>query len=230
MFRTTGYFFAGLFTLALLAFWPSYLSRLPGGGIAGHVHVHAAVMTLWFALLIAQPFLIRSGRRAWHRRLGRLSYAVAPAVVVTAVRLAHAGLVRDGAVALAGAGLYLPLSMIAWFTASYALAIAYRKVPALHARFMIGSGLAAIDPIAARIVAFYLPVFDDPVRYELISWALSAAALSLLMFVERGQPRARAVFPAMLGAITVVWGLWFTLAQSAAWLGFARWFHDLPLS
>ncbi len=80
-----------------------------------------------------------------HRRLGTASYAVAPLVVLFGVRLAHAALVRDAPGDPAGAGwtLYLPLAMIAWFAACYALAIRYRKVPALHARFMIGSSLAA---------------------------------------------------------------------------------------
>jgi hypothetical protein len=232
VFRASGYCFLGLLGLALLAFWPEYLSRLPGGGISRYVHLHAIAMTLWLALLIAQPFLLRAGRRSLHRRLGKLSYGLAPIAIVAGVLLAHAALVRDAATDAAGAGttLYLPLSMIAWFAVCYGLAIATRKTPARHARFMIGTSLALIDPIAVRVVVFYLAAFDHPVRYQLISWGLAAAVLVLLMWFERGQSRGRAVFPAMLGAITVVWGLWFTVAQSPAWLDFARWFHDLPLT
>ena len=232
MFRTSGFFFVGLFGLALLAFWPQYLARLSTGRITGYVHLHAVAMTLWVGLLIVQPFLIARGRRSLHRTLGTLSYGVAPVVVVAGVLLAHAALVRDAAVDPAGAGamLYLVLVMIAWFAVCYGLAIAYRKTPRLHARFMIGTSLALIDPIAARVAIFYFPTLDHPLRYQLISWGLTALVLSLLMFIERRQPRDRAVFPVMLVASTVVYGLWFTLAQSPSWLGVARWFHDLPLT
>lgn len=222
---------AGLLAAALLAFWPSYLSR-SGAEATGYVHVHATAMTLWFALLIAQPLLIWTGRRALHRRLGALSYGLAPAIVVAGVLLSHAALIRDagGDPAGAGATLYLPLAMIAWFAACYVLAIAYRRVPALHARFMIGTSLAAVDPIASRVAAFYFPPLEDATRYQLISWGLTATILAVLIVGERGQRRGRAVFPVMLAASTVVFALWFRLAPSAAWLAFARWFHDLPIT
>lgn len=222
---------AGLFALALLAFWPSYLSRL-GVGFTGYVHAHAVAMTLWFALLIAQAMLIRADRRALHRRLGALSYGLAPVIVVAGVLLAHAALVRDAATDPVGAAMtaYLPLAMIAWFAACYALAIAYRKDPALHARFMLGTSLAAVDPIAARVAAFYFPPIQDAARYQLVSWGLTAAILIALMVAERGQRRGRAVFPGMLAASTIVFGLWFAFAPSGAWLAFARWFRDLAIT
>ena len=227
----SAYLFAGLFALAVLAFWPSYLSRL-GSGASGYVHVHAAVMTLWFGLLITQAVLIRTGRRALHRRLGAVSYGLAPLVVVAGVLLSHAALVRDAAGDPIGAGVttYLPLAMITWFAVCYGLAIAYRKTPALHARFMIGTCLAAVDPIASRIAAFYFPPIEDPARYALVSWAVVAAILLAAIAGERGQPRGRAVFPAMLVASSAMFALWFAFAPSAPWLAFARWFRDLPLT
>lgn len=227
----SAYLFAGVFGCALLAFWPSYLSLL-GRGSSGYVHVHAAVMTLWFALLIVQAALIRAHRRALHRRLGALSYGLAPIIVVAGVLLSHVALVRDAGGDPAGAGrtLYLPLSMITWFAGCYALAIVYRNVPALHARFMVGTALAAVDPIASRIAAFYLPPLEDPARYPLISWGAVAAILIGAIVAERGQPRGRAVFPAMLAAISLVFALWFALAPSPSWLAFAGWFRGLPLT
>lgn len=59
--------------------------------------------------------------------------------------------------------------------------------------------------------------------------SVSAAILSFLIWIERDRPGARAVFPAMLAAISLVWMLWFALAPSAIWLRFARWFAALPL-
>jgi hypothetical protein len=232
VFRNSGYFFLGLFGLALIAFWPQYGARLAGGGISGLIHFHAAVMTLWFGLLIIQPFLLRAGRRSWHRALGKLSYAVAPLAVIAAILLSHAVLRRDAVASFEGAGafLYMQLSMTALFAVAYGLGIAFRTTPMLHARFMICTSLAVIDPILGRVLAFHFPPLSHPLHYQVASFALSAVVLLVLIFAERHQPRARTVFPAMLGAITIVYGLWFTLGQSRAWLGFARWFHDLPLT
>lgn len=231
-FRGSAYLFAAVLALAVLAFWPSYLSRLSAPGVTGYMHVHAIAMTLWFGLLIAQAVLIRTGRRALHRTLGAVSYVLAPTAIVAGVLLAHAGLVRDAAAnpAAAETFAYLPLSMLAWFTACYALAIAYRRDPALHARFMIGTCIATIDPIASRVAVFYFPPIENFARYALVSWAVVAAILVALMVAERGQRRGRAVFPAMLAAASLVFALWFTFAPSPAWRAVARWFRDLPLT
>jgi hypothetical protein len=236
VFRSSGYFFLGLFGLAVLAFWPMYVSQLSGGGISGYVHVHAAAMTLWFGLLIAQPFLLHAGRRSLHRALGKLSYAVVPVAVVAAILVSHAALRRDGAADFASAGsfVYMPLSMTVLFAATYGLAIAFRDTPAVHARWMICSSFAVLDPILGRVLAFNAPPLPHPLYYQLISYVLSAVVLLALIVAERRRRRpqlqGRVVFPAMLGALTVVYGLWFTLGQSSTWLGVARWFHDLPLT
>jgi hypothetical protein len=124
VFRNTGYFFLVLFGLALIAFWPMYLSRLPGRTIDAHTHVHAVVMTLWFGLLIAQPFLIKYGRLALHRTLGVLSLGLAPFIAASGVVMAHMAIERDAAhLAQAAPSLYLSLAMTAWFAVSYGLAM-----------------------------------------------------------------------------------------------------------
>lgn len=47
------------------------------------VHVHAAAMSTWLALFLAQTLLMRSGRVAVHRSLGAASFVVAPVVFLT---------------------------------------------------------------------------------------------------------------------------------------------------
>jgi len=43
------------------------------------VHFHAATMSSWLALFLAQTLLMRSGRAAVHQSLGALSFLIAPA-------------------------------------------------------------------------------------------------------------------------------------------------------
>ena len=48
-------------------------------------HVHGVIYTAWMGLLIVQPFLIRIGHVAQHRKLGILGALIAVGVVVTGV-------------------------------------------------------------------------------------------------------------------------------------------------
>ncbi|MFP3947317.1 MAG: hypothetical protein ACLFWG_01175, partial [Longimicrobiales bacterium] len=61
----SGPWFAAFFLLALIAFWPSYLSRL--GAQTAYTHLHAVTAAVWMTLLIAQPVLIRIRRFDLHR-------------------------------------------------------------------------------------------------------------------------------------------------------------------
>src|SRR5690348_15280167 len=154
-FPWAGYAFAALFIAALVAFWPGYLSKLPGGGF--YRHLHAFAMTLWFGLLIAQPLLIRTGHRPLHRLLGKGAFVLAPLAVLSMLLLTHARLSAfdgTGGNAIANHAI-LPLSIAAIFTVAVTLALVYRKQPALHARYMICTGLALIDPVGARLLGYY---------------------------------------------------------------------------
>jgi len=46
-------YFAGLFLVAVVAFWPTYLSRVARA--SGYTHLHAVTASSWLLLLIAQP-------------------------------------------------------------------------------------------------------------------------------------------------------------------------------
>src|SRR5688572_27921009 len=84
-----GFWLCVVFAVAMLAaFWPSYYSRLDGQPSL-YFHAHGVALTAWVGLLVTQAWLMRTGRRATHRRLGTLSYVAAPAVVIATVQFAH---------------------------------------------------------------------------------------------------------------------------------------------
>ena len=141
-------YLGGLLLLALLAFWPSYLSRPLT--VSAHTHLHALTATLWMLMLVAQPLAIRTRRLPLHRLLGRSSYAVAPLVMTSMVLLAHSK--THGLSVAQSVGIYVPLSLAALFAVSYALGILTRRSMALHARFMICTALTLIDPVLVRLM------------------------------------------------------------------------------
>jgi hypothetical protein len=224
MFRFAGYYFAALFGLALLAFWKSYVRELPGE-LDPYTHVHAIVMILWFAITIAQPFLIRRDQRALHRLLGRVSYAIVPLFAITTLLLTRQrlGAVPERFLPEIAHFFYLPISMVVLLLIPYTLAIVHRRTVALHARWMICTSLAMIDPVFGRIFGFYFPPL--PIDPQLASLLISLAILAVFMVLERKQRVGRRVFPTMVLVVAVVYALFFTFARTEAWLAFATWFR-----
>jgi hypothetical protein len=225
MFRNSGPWCAGLLAAAVLAFWPSYLSR-PFGPVDAYTHVHAVAMATWCVLLVVQPSLIRLGYRRLHRALGKVSFIVAPALVVVVFLLVHLRMQSLSRPEFDGAafGFYLPLAFITLFAACYALAIRYRRRPAIHAAFMLGTGLSFIDPVLSRIIAFYGPPLA-PDWYPLITFTTIDLLVAVIVYRARGP-----ALPFLVGGFAVVELGWFVVARSDAWLKFAVWYRDLPLT
>ena len=230
-FGRAGYFFLALFGGALLAFWPHYLSRLPRGG-DWYTHAHALVAVTWCLLLIAQPFLIRARRYDLHRRLGMLSRVVAPVFVVTAVLLAHAHTLSvDNPRFVARApSVFLGLSATLQFAVAYGLALRFRSTTALHARFMIATGLTMIDPVLVRVLSFYAPPFSHPLLYQVCGYGLCDAVLLLLAWYPAISPRNRWIFLGGVAVFPACHLAWFTVVQGPLWTAFAAWFRSLPLT
>jgi hypothetical protein len=231
MFQNSGYVFLALLAACVAAFWPRYLSKAPGT-IDAYTHVHALAMLSWVLLLVVQPFLIRYRRRGAHRALGTVSYLVAPAVVVTSVLLAHTRFkAMSPLVFLAEAhNLYLPLSAAVLFALAWLGGIIYRRVTVLHSGFMVCTALTMLDPILGRILAFYLPPLPHELMYQAITYGSADLILIGLILGKGDDLTSRWALKTMLKIFIVAHALWFTLAQSAAWIPFARWFRGLPLT
>ena len=93
--RNSVYFFGAPALFAIAAFWPSYPSRIAAVEEL-HVHAHGVVMASWLLMLIAQAFLIRTDRRPTHRPNGKVSYVLAPLVVLSPLSLMHLRLADSG--------------------------------------------------------------------------------------------------------------------------------------
>jgi hypothetical protein len=172
IFPNVGDFFLALFVGALFAFWPPYLSHLPNTDV--NAHFHGIVAVIWCGLLIAPPLLIRTNR-ALHRRLGTFSKAVAPLFIVGAILLAHhrVRIMSEATFAVRAPSLYLGLAATVLFAASYLLALRYSRRQALHARFMISTGLTMIDPVVVRLFNFYTPTFSHLLMYQVWEYGLT---------------------------------------------------------
>ena len=228
--------FVLLLALSLAAFWPGYLGK-PMHTVGGWTHFHAAMGTLWLLTLIVQPWAIHSGHRQLHRLIGHSSYVLVPLVLISFVGLAHASMqghtVRDtGGLAYF---FYIRLVLMSIFVFAYAGGIVNRHQPAVHARYMICTGLALVDPVVHRLAhRFELWAFDsEAFDYQLLSFGLVAALLVALIWTERRARVGRHVFPLTLVAFVIGWlPLGLELYKQPvvwnAWKAFATAFAAFP--
>jgi hypothetical protein len=225
----SGPWFAAFLVVALVAFWPTYLSRV--STLDAYTHAHALTAALWMLLLVAQPLAVRARNLALHRALGKASYGLAPLVVAAMVLLAHHRLQGLEARPFFEQTytLYLQLSLAALWALCYGLAVAFRRRTALHARFMVCTGLTLVDPVLIRFVIWANPAVDW--NFQWLTFGITDLVLLTLIRLERRAAGGRSVFPAMLAVFVLsqapaVLGGW----KSAAWQGFAAWFASMPLT
>jgi len=226
-----------LFTMAMVvAFWPSYFSRLADQPSVHH-HAHGLAMTAWLVLLVAQASLMRAGNRALHRRLGLLSYLLVPVIVVVTLRFVHYTL-RE-VPELGDYGLFflaLVVLTLVTFVTLFALAMVYRKQPAVHARLMVSTLFPLFPPVTDRLIARFMPSIIDLMPRiggaEILQCAGFAIADTILvgLVIWDGQKNGRRVFLVALAIVVVGQAAILNAHRFELWQAFGPWFVGLPLT
>ena len=174
-------------------------------------HFHGMMMMGWTLMLLLQPILILRGKIKWHHRVGRLSYVLAPLVLlsmwlVTQERFDDI-LERQGYTA-AVAHLSLNFPNIIFFALLYSLAIYYRKRSALHIPFMCGTAILLIGPALARILIIYFGfTFDNSVT---TSKLVMVAIPALIALVDSIRKKRISPFTVVLAVMIVNAFFWFS--------------------
>jgi hypothetical protein len=129
------------------------------------IHFHGVVMMGWVFMLLLQPILIRKRKMNLHRQVGRLSYILAPLVLLSIFLVnqhAYHKVLKTAGESQAVAALALIFPAFVFFAILYFLAIRYRHRPALHMRFMCSTAFLFIPPALDRALIHYLhlPGYD----------------------------------------------------------------------
>jgi hypothetical protein len=175
IFRQSHIYFVAFLLLALAAFWYTYIVRI-NEQESYRMHLHGAMLFLWCIMLVIQPYLIRTGRKALLRRIGWSSYVLVPMLLFTTVDLLR---YRLPAASKLGTMDYFAVALVVnalvAFLIFYGLAIYHRKKATIHARYMICTALPMVTPITDRIQYIFFP---PPYR---ICHKLKAIPLLLLL-------------------------------------------------
>jgi len=214
-------FFVFILALITWGFYKTYLVFFPSfKGFSTVQHLHGAMMMTWMAMLIVQPLLILFNKVSIHRIIGRLSFVIAPLLVVSIFLvtkmvylradppLPHD--VRVGEMALS-------LSNLFAFAFLYIMAIAHRRYTYAHMRFMIGTSLLMIGPGLGRALIIYFNVpGEKAIDAVLYLEVVIAAALMINDVIRRRSFKATLIVLIAVGCMCLLWkfrmgSLWQTI-------------------
>ena len=228
LYKNAFYWFLGLLALTLVGFWQSYFSKLDSVGHFTH-HFHGIAMLLWVILLIVQSWLIRNGERSRHRLFGKLSFAVAPAVLVSGVLVVFysQGTAKEPLAAGAQSIMWFGLFSAGLYALLYAMAIKHRKNVQLHARYMVATALVFIVPGLSRTVFNYLaPLGIWVPTFYMVTWVPFLIGIRLMLQDWRNSRKFQPYFVFnCLWAINLF--LWVWLPSQGWWNAFSAWVHEV---
>lgn len=193
-YRNAYLYVLALLALTFVAFWPSYLSDLPGAKAAHHFHAASAV--LWTILASVQSWTIHHDQFALHRKTGLAVFALFPLFLVAGMWVIHveattlAGDLTDPD-KIAQFGWFDPLANIG-FAVLFWGGLRYRYKVHLHARYMLGTTMFVVAPIVWRLLRGYSPTIREmPFSYPFAVANLVAIAIALALYrlaPKHGRP------------------------------------------
>jgi hypothetical protein len=149
-----------LIVLVHIGFFKTYIRFFPDfDGFIAAQHFHGMMMMSWLLMLLVQPILILKGRTKLHRRVGALSYVLAPLVLLSMYLVIQSRydiyLEQRGHTKAVISWLSINFRLMVFFAVLYFLAIYYKHRPALHMRFMCGTAFLLIAPALVRVLISY---------------------------------------------------------------------------
>jgi hypothetical protein len=210
-----------VFLLSLAGFSFSYLKYAPHfDGFSWTVHLHFVAFTLWFVVLMVQPYLIKTGRRAAHRLLGQLTYGLMFVLVVTIFLMVRRQVAAQWETKPAAANLSAFVGMIDALSLLVYFSIAmwnWRKVR-WHLAFILACTLVIFNPGLSRFCNALLPGSGLPVGV-LMPYAVTGA---LLLYEKR--KRGRSVRSSPYFVFLLAWTLEILLLLTVPG---SSWWHTL---
>lgn len=200
-------------------------SYFQADSLASHLHLHGAVLTLWFVLLFTQTLLVGRGQIQRHRQLGIAGIVVAAAAVLTGLQ-ANTGLLH----ALRADGDFGPsspeviiilgnyLTLVA-FALLVGAAVLSRRHPQTHKRLMLLAGVAIIGPALGRIPRFsFLHAGPTAPR----DYAIGGMLILIAALIAFDLRSLRRIHPASyIGGLGILFALAAAVALAFAGPGFA---------
>jgi hypothetical protein len=231
VFRNTAIFIALIILGVQWGFYTVYTSQFPNfKDKSNMVHIHGALMMTWMLLLVLQPLLISTGRAEIHRTIGKLSYVLGPALIISLFLIGRSGYwhsVRENIPEKeAFTFMVLDIRGMLSFALFWALAMINRKNSASHMRFMIGTGILAIGPGIGRglINEFGVSFHNSLTITDMVEIVIPAICLGYDIYRKKNyRPWLIILVVMVIGAL--LWQFKYTEAWQAFAAQYAKLFY-----
>lgn len=141
--------FIAIMFISLAGFYRSYFQYFPAfKNITAFTHVHFIIFLGWFIMLIWQPILIKKKNLALHRKIGRVSYFLAPVMVISILVMVKLNIANNLSIsqeqaAIAAAGAVLDAI---FFSVFYVMSMVNKHKIRRHVAFLTGASLIVLNP------------------------------------------------------------------------------------
>lgn len=225
-FRHAWLYVLALLALTFLAFWPSYLSDLPGAKLAHHFHAGSAVV--WTMLVALQSWSIHHDRWALHRSAGLAVFALFPFFLVAGMWVIHVeattlggGLTDPENLQIAQFGFFDPLANLG-FALLFWGGLRYRYKVQLHSRYMLATVMFVVAPIVWRLLQSFVPFFENDTpetawRFSYAMAAGNAVAIAIALYLYWQAPKHGRPFLLVAYIVAAQEILFETVGRLPAW-------------
>jgi uncharacterized membrane protein len=142
-----------VFGVTIIAFIPSYFTRLLETDMAYHIHGISA--TLWLLVVIVQPALYRFNNLKLHRMLGWFSVFLALSVVMGGFLMMQLMMKNKGRYGVEDIEYYIGVidaAMLLPFILFFILGLTFRRNIQLHARYMVCTAIFPLVAATSRLL------------------------------------------------------------------------------
>jgi hypothetical protein len=191
-----------------------------------YLYLHGAILTAWFAGLVLQTALVKTGRPDLHRRFGPFGVGTAVAVFLISLfavfsfpaRQQLQGIDVEAGIARISRIVWIDLVALVAFATFVGAAIVLRHRRESHKRFMLLASISIVQPALARL--FRLPAFSGIVPDRFVSLATLVALI--LSIAVHDLITLRRIHPATLIGGSLFLGLWTIAGHLFPSLDFAK--------
>jgi len=209
------------FVIVILGFLPSYWLVFTEAPWRHHLHGLSA--TLWFVLLVVQPYLVTRGHIRLHRLYGMFALLVAGGVALSGLNVIPYNLVNERLPETARYGLsFIDLVLVPGFV--FAVLMAVRNANSLddHVRWMISTVFWAISPGLFRLLFVPLIILQTPDVGGKAPLLLASAGIANIVVLSILMFRDRRAHPAYLSA-----AIGSLVMLVPMWVGDMRWWRTM---
>jgi hypothetical protein len=180
--------------IAFAGFAPTYWAPIATRTFNGPpiLHLHGLLFSAWMVFFIVQTTLVANGRLQRHRALGVLGVSLATAMLFVGILVALHSIrlgIALGLEARNRAFSIVPITIVAFFACTVAVAIANVSRPEVHKRLMVVATVSLLPPAIARLIALgagvpFSPGHPPPLVFSLLPSFVSDLPLVAAMVWE----------------------------------------------